>query len=220
MMTIKYQLCWAWSAGNLHSAEGSSCTRETSYKALSTDSYRSTGAFEPEALGNCGKISFLQEKPTWRRKHFVLRGWAKKVATHYNFGGNLNEALRDALVCGLRNMQIQKRFLSEAKLKYSKAVEIAVAMELPSAMLQNYKVSSTQSLTLTSWLKATKQHQQNRWPLPIATTVVGTHIWRTIVFTRTRFATTVENRAIFSEFVVPNSKAKASLNIVRHPKNP
>ena len=53
----------------------------------------------------------------------------RKLATHCNFGGNLNEALRDRLVCGLRNMQIQKRLLSEAKLMYSKAVEIAVAME-------------------------------------------------------------------------------------------
>ena len=53
----------------------------------------------------------------------------RKHATRCNFGGNLNEALRDRLVCGLRNMQIQKRLLSEAKLKYSKAVEIAVAME-------------------------------------------------------------------------------------------
>ena len=53
----------------------------------------------------------------------------RKLATHCNFGGNLNEALRDRLVCGLRDMQIQKRLLSEAKLKYSKAVEIAVAME-------------------------------------------------------------------------------------------
>ena len=53
----------------------------------------------------------------------------RKLATHCNFGGNLNEALRDRVVCGLWNMQIQKRLLSEAKLKYSKAVEIAVAME-------------------------------------------------------------------------------------------
>ena len=53
----------------------------------------------------------------------------KKLATHCNFGANLNEALRDKLVCGLRNVQIQKRLLSEAKLKYSKALEIAVAME-------------------------------------------------------------------------------------------
>ena len=53
----------------------------------------------------------------------------KKLAAHCNFGANLNEALRDRLVCGLRNVQIQKRLLSEAKLKYSKALEIAVAME-------------------------------------------------------------------------------------------
>ena len=53
----------------------------------------------------------------------------KKLATHCNFGANLNEALRDKLVCGLQNIQIQRRLLSEAKLKYSKALEIAVAME-------------------------------------------------------------------------------------------
>ena len=53
----------------------------------------------------------------------------RKLATHCNFGGNLNEALRDRLPCGFRNMQIQKLLLSEAKLKYSKAVEMTVAME-------------------------------------------------------------------------------------------
>ena len=53
----------------------------------------------------------------------------KKLAAHCNFGGNLNEALRDKLVCGLCNVQIQKRLLSETKLKYSKALEVAVAME-------------------------------------------------------------------------------------------
>ena len=38
----------------------------------------------------------------------------------------------------------------------------------------------------------------------------------TVVFTRTRFATTVKNRAIFSGFVVPNSKASRS----KQPKPP
>ena len=74
-------------------------------------------------------------------------GELRKLATHCNFGGNLNEALRDRLVCGLRNMQIQKRLPSEARLKYSKAVEIAVVMETAS---RDASVSSTQSLTLTS----------------------------------------------------------------------
>lgn len=53
----------------------------------------------------------------------------RKFATHCNFGGNLNEVLQDRLVCGLRNMQIQKRLSAEANLKYSKAVKIAAAME-------------------------------------------------------------------------------------------
>ena len=42
----------------------------------------------------------------------------KKLATHCNFGANLKEALWDKFVCGLQNVQIQTRFLSEAKLKY------------------------------------------------------------------------------------------------------
>ena len=53
-------------------------------------------------------------------------------------------------------------------------------------MLQNYKVSSTptHSLTLTSWLNTKNQHRRNRRPPPLATAVVGTHIWHTIVFTK------------------------------------
>jgi len=60
----------------------------------------------------------------------------KKLATHCNFFANLNEALRDRLVCGLQNMQIQRRLLSEANLKYSKAMEAAVrdASELHSEL--------------------------------------------------------------------------------------
>ena len=53
----------------------------------------------------------------------------KKLTTHCNFGGSLEETLRDKLVCGLNNQQIQKRLLAEPKLKFSKAVDIAVAME-------------------------------------------------------------------------------------------
>ncbi len=53
----------------------------------------------------------------------------RKLTTHCNFGGNLEETLRDRLVCGLSNEQIQKRLLAESKLKFSKAVDIAVAME-------------------------------------------------------------------------------------------
>ena len=53
----------------------------------------------------------------------------RKLTTHCNFGSNLDETLRDRLVCVLNNQQIQKRLLAESKLKFSKAVDIAVAME-------------------------------------------------------------------------------------------
>ena len=89
-----------------------------------------------------------------QERESILSNVAKlrKLATHCNFGGNLDEALRDRLVCGLRNMQIQKRLLSEAKLKYSKEWRLWQQRKLPSAMVQDYKVSSTptQSLALTS----------------------------------------------------------------------
>lgn len=40
----------------------------------------------------------------------------RKLATYCELGGNLNEMLRDRLVCRLLNMQIQKQLLSEANL--------------------------------------------------------------------------------------------------------
>ena len=136
----------------------------------------------------------------------------RKLATHCNFGGNLNEALRDRLVCGLRNMQIQKRLPSETKLKYSKAVEIAVGME--TAIRDASELQSGQNPNPVPHVDKLTEHNEpppaKTATTPLATSVVGTHIRHTIVFTRTRFATTVENRAIFSEFVVPNSKASLS----------
>ena len=56
-------------------------------------------------------------------------GTLRKLTTRCNFGSNLDETLRDRLVCGLNNQQIQKHLLAESKLKLSKAVDIAVAME-------------------------------------------------------------------------------------------
>lgn len=53
----------------------------------------------------------------------------RKLSEHCDFGANLNDSLRDRLVCGLQNEQIQKKLLSEAALTYEKAVDTAVAME-------------------------------------------------------------------------------------------
>ena len=46
------------------------------------------------------------------------------------FGAFLEEALRDRLVCGLKNIQIQKKLLGERELTFKKAFETAQSMEL------------------------------------------------------------------------------------------
>ena len=56
-------------------------------------------------------------------------GELKKLSLYCEFGTNLNDALRDRLVCGLQNELIQKRLLSEQHLSLAKASEIALAME-------------------------------------------------------------------------------------------
>ena len=53
----------------------------------------------------------------------------RRLATHCQFGAQLNEALRDRLVCGLRNPAIQKRLLAEADLDLAKALKLAQGIE-------------------------------------------------------------------------------------------
>ena len=53
----------------------------------------------------------------------------RRLTTHRQYGTHLNEALRDRLVCGVRNMAIQKKLLSEADLTLARAIEIAQGME-------------------------------------------------------------------------------------------
>ena len=53
----------------------------------------------------------------------------RKLSEHFDFKATLGDALRDRLVCGIKNENIQKRLLSESDLKLDKAIEIATAME-------------------------------------------------------------------------------------------
>ncbi|KAL6460959.1 hypothetical protein MHYP_G00309250 [Metynnis hypsauchen] len=53
----------------------------------------------------------------------------KKLSEYCEFGDGLSDALRDRLVCGLLKESIQKRLLTEDKLTFKSAVEIAVSME-------------------------------------------------------------------------------------------
>ena len=53
----------------------------------------------------------------------------RRLSEHCEYGGTLNDMLRDRLVCGVADEQMQRRLLQEAGLTYVKAMEIATAME-------------------------------------------------------------------------------------------
>ena len=53
----------------------------------------------------------------------------RRLARHCEFGSNLNEHLRDRLVCGLNNPATIRKLLAEANLDLKKAIHIAHATE-------------------------------------------------------------------------------------------
>ena len=53
----------------------------------------------------------------------------RHLTRYCEFGGALNDMLRDRLVCGIENGRIQRRLLAEPNLTMDKAVEISIAME-------------------------------------------------------------------------------------------
>ena len=68
----------------------------------------------------------------------------RKLATHCRFGGYLEEALRDRLVCGLREESTQRALLTENELTLARALEIAQSRE---AVLMNAQRLKEPSLT-------------------------------------------------------------------------
>lgn len=64
----------------------------------------------------------------------------RKLLLYCEFGTNLDDSLRDRLVCGLHNELIQKRLLSKPSLSLAKATEIALALE---AAVKHYDYSET-----------------------------------------------------------------------------
>ena len=54
----------------------------------------------------------------------------RHLARHCEYGNHLQDALRDRLVCGIRNKALCKRLLAEENLDLKKAKQIATAMEI------------------------------------------------------------------------------------------
>jgi len=53
----------------------------------------------------------------------------RSLSEYCNFGGTLDNMIRDHLVCGVNDSAIQKCLLAESGLTYEKAVELALSAE-------------------------------------------------------------------------------------------
>ena len=67
----------------------------------------------------------------------------RRLSTHCEFGDYLEDALRDRLVCGLRDEAIQRRLLSKNELTFAKAWEVAQSMEAAERNAQQLKGADT-----------------------------------------------------------------------------
>ena len=80
----------------------------------------------------------------------------RRLATHCQFGEYLDEALRDRLVCGMRNTATQKRLLSEPELSLKKAIELSQAYEAAGKNAQEMQTPQAEPVQQVSKAKAKK----------------------------------------------------------------
>eukprot|EP00731_Ephydatia_muelleri_P025658 Em0017g741a len=74
----------------------------------------------------------------------------RRLATNCKFGAYLDEAMRDRLVCGLRDEDTQKRLLSEEDLTFARAAEIAQSREAAQLNVQQLKETS---VAVKTWME-------------------------------------------------------------------
>lgn len=83
---------------------------------------------KPILIAECFRYYKKQQQQDETVSEYILA--LKKLASTCEFGQFLNDALRDQFVCGLSGEQYHKRLLSEKDLMFTKACDIALALEL------------------------------------------------------------------------------------------
>ncbi|GFS01849.1 polyprotein, partial [Elysia marginata] len=112
--------------GTLRSMTALALPSTKSYEELCTIH---TSHFCPKPLEIMERFKFHKKNQDSSESisNFILT--IKRLSEHCNFGANLNTALRDRFVCGLKDVNIQKRLLQEKNLTFDTATNIALAME-------------------------------------------------------------------------------------------
>ena len=82
----------------------------------------------------------------------------REIAQHCEYKESLQDMLRDRLVCGVNHEAITNRLLSEKKLTFDKAMELAQAIE--SAERDTRQLQAAQSTSTTPQVHLTTAHKQ------------------------------------------------------------
>ena len=69
----------------------------------------------------------------------------KRLSENCEFGTNLNELLRDRIVCGTSDTKIQRRLLAEPKLTLKRALDLAIAIETSEKDVLNLQQGNLQN---------------------------------------------------------------------------
>ena len=104
-----------------------------------------TDHFEPKPLVIAGQFYFHQRTQGSNESvlEYVTKLW--RLATHCEFNTFLQDALRDWLVCGLRNTTAQKNLLSEENLTLEKAIWVAQSLEAANKNAKKLKAEEATS---------------------------------------------------------------------------
>lgn len=82
---------------------------------------------EPLEIAEIYKFQSRQQQQGEPVRDYVTA--LRKMSTHCNFGDYLQKALRNQLVCGLRNRDVKRKLLGTKELDFEKALEIAYSFE-------------------------------------------------------------------------------------------
>lgn len=81
----------------------------------------------PSVIVSRFRFNSRVRKPEESVREYVAE--LRKLSEHCNYGAQLNEMLRDRLVCGIAQTRVQTKLLAEKDLTFDRALEIATAME-------------------------------------------------------------------------------------------
>ena len=97
--------------------------------------------YEPQPLVIAERFHFHRRFQTADESIAEFMAQLRRLSQHCDFQDYFEQALRDRLVCGLRNEGIHRRLLAEAKLTLARALEIAQGMEAAERNAQSLKGS-------------------------------------------------------------------------------